>query len=309
MRHFAEFIVISHLNMQKPKNILLIKRAQKHSPNSVDRDTAILRAVADCLTAKGHSVSIANEENLPIEHHADIILSMGRNHATLQWLAEIEESGIPVFNSAKAMLGISRRKLLLTAQEIGVGVPPFAIFSGDKSSNRKSSNCKLTFPVWWKRDDRSSQERGDVVLIHNQEEWQSVMQRGITEYVVEQHSEGDLVKFYSVSGTSFFHWNYPVFSKFGNEAVNGSAQGFHFDEQRLKQQVDLLAQAVGLTIVGGDAIIMADGSFRIIDFNDWPSFSSCREEAAKAITALATPLPCPPPSGRELTPSSIENNK
>ena len=98
MRHFAEFVVISHLNMQKPKNILLIKRAQKHSPNSVDRDTAILLAVADCLTVKGHSVSIANEENLPVEHHADIILSMGRNHATLQWLAQIEESGIPVCN-------------------------------------------------------------------------------------------------------------------------------------------------------------------------------------------------------------------
>ena len=285
MRHFAEFVVISHLNMQKPKNILLIKRASKHSPNSVDRDTAILQAVADCLMANGHSVSIANEENLPVEHHADIILSMGRNHATLQWLAQIEESGIPVINSARAMLRINRRKLLLTAQELGVGVPPFAIFSGDKSSNCKSSNCKLAFPVWWKRDDRSSQERGDVVLIHNQEEWQSVMQRGIKEYVVEQHSEGDLVKFYSVSGTPFFHWNYPVFSKFGNEAVNGSAQGYHFDEQLLKQQVDLLAQAVGLTIVGGDAIIMADGSFRIIDFNDWPSFSSCREEAARAIAS------------------------
>ncbi len=147
MRHFAEFVVISHLNMQKPKNILLIKRAQKHSPNSVDRDTAILLAVADCLTVKGHSVSIANEESLPVEHHADIILSMGRNHSTLQWLAQIEESGIPVLNSAKAMLGISRRKLLLTAQELGVGVPPFATFSGNNLSNCKSSNCKSVWAV------------------------------------------------------------------------------------------------------------------------------------------------------------------
>lgn len=280
MRHFAEIVVISHSNMQKPKNILLIKRAPNHSPNSVERDTAILQAVADCLTANGHGVSIASEDNLPTELHADIILSMGRNRATLQWLAQIEEAGTPVFNSARAMLRINRRSLLQAAQQQGIGVPPFAIFSGDESSN-----CKLTFPVWWKRDDRSSQERGDVLLIHNAEEWQAVMQRGIKEYVVEQHSEGDLVKFYSVSGTPFFHWNYPVFSKFGNEAANGSAQGFQFDVQKLKQQVDLLAQTVGLTIVGGDAIIMSDGSFRIIDFNDWPSFSSCREEAAKAIAS------------------------
>jgi hypothetical protein len=28
---------------------------------------------------------------------------------------------------------------------------------------------------------------------------------------------------------------------------------------------------------------MADGSLWIIDFNDWPSFAPCREEAARAI--------------------------
>ncbi|MFS6554926.1 hypothetical protein VPJ68_05445, partial [Parabacteroides distasonis] len=34
---------------------------------------------------------------------------------------------------------------------------------------------------------------------------------------------------------------------------------------------------------GGDAIVTADGNFVIIDFNDWPSFSRCRDEAAEAI--------------------------
>ena len=28
------------------------------------------------------------------------------------------------------------------------------------------------------------------------------------------------------------------------------------------------------------------GSFCLIDFNDWPSFSRCREQAADAITGL-----------------------
>jgi len=287
--------------MTKKRNILLIARAERFSPNSVERDAAILRAVADELKEQGHQVELCEEDALPATTTADAILSMGRDTATLRWLARLEEEGTSVVNSARAMLGINRRRLLLTARQLGVPTAPFAV--GPLEA------CPLPYPVWWKRDDRSSQERGDVRLIRNEAEWASVRASGIEEYVVEQHSEGDLVKFYSVSGTPFFHWNYPVFSKFGNEAVNGSAQGFHFDEQRFKQQVDLLAQAVGLTIVGGDAIIMADGSFRIIDFNDWPSFSSCREEAAKAIAAIATPLPCPPPSGRELTPSSIENNK
>ena len=36
-------------------------------------------------------------------------------------------------------------------------------------------------------------------------------------------------------------------------------------------------------IYGGDCIIDADGSMQIIDFNDWPSFAPCRNEAAPYI--------------------------
>ena len=36
-------------------------------------------------------------------------------------------------------------------------------------------------------------------------------------------------------------------------------------------------------VYGGDCIVSPDGSIRIIDFNDWPSFAPCRKEAAIAI--------------------------
>ena len=36
-------------------------------------------------------------------------------------------------------------------------------------------------------------------------------------------------------------------------------------------------------IYGGDAIVAADGSISIIDWNDWPSFAPCRAEAAPHI--------------------------
>jgi len=39
-------------------------------------------------------------------------------------------------------------------------------------------------------------------------------------------------------------------------------------------------------VYGGDAIVQADGSFYIIDFNDWPSFSPCVNAAAEAISQL-----------------------
>lgn len=284
--------------MTKKRNILLIARAERFSPNSVERDAAILRAVADELKEQGHQVELCEEDALPATTTADAILSMGRNTATLRWLARLEEEGTSVVNSARAMLGINRRRLLLTARQLGVATAPFAV--GPLEA------CPLPYPVWWKRDDRVSQEQGDVRLIRNEAEWASVRASGIEEYVVEQHVKGDLVKFYSVSGTPFFHWNYPQFSKFGNEQANGESNGFSFDAHELKLQADRLATASGLTIFGGDAIVTPQGSTRIIDLNDWPSFSSCREEASKAIAAIATPLPCPPPGGRELAPSTTE---
>jgi len=47
-----------------------------------------------------------------------------------------------------------------------------------------------------------------------------------------------------------------------------------------------LAQLVGIDVFGGDAIIDSNGKFYIIDFNDWPSFSRCRDEAAKEIVKI-----------------------
>ena len=42
------------------------------------------------------------------------------------------------------------------------------------------------------------------------------------------------------------------------------------------------ASALGLEIWGGDAIVKGD-RFSIVDFNDWPSFSRVRNDAARAI--------------------------
>ena len=50
-----------------------------------------------------------------------------------------------------------------------------------------------------------------------------------------------------------------------------------------QSEVERLAQLVGIEVYGGDAIIDSEGRFYIIDFNDWPSFSRCRDEAAEAI--------------------------
>ncbi len=49
----------------------------------------------------------------------------------------------------------------------------------------------------------------------------------------------------------------------------------------LQQVAAQSAEALGLMIYGGDAIVDAEGKFHLIDLNDWPSFRICREDASR----------------------------
>jgi hypothetical protein len=108
----------------------------------------------------------------------------------------------------------------------------------------------------------------------------------VGEVVLNEHLEGDLMKFYGVHGSDFFYHFYPsvtTHSKFGLEAINGEAKGIPFNEDALRSICNSAAEALKVEVYGGDCIVAPDGTIRIIDFNDWPSFSPCRKEAAIAI--------------------------
>jgi glutathione synthase/RimK-type ligase-like ATP-grasp enzyme len=51
----------------------------------------------------------------------------------------------------------------------------------------------------------------------------------------------------------------------------------------MRDIVTKAANAVGLDIYGGDCIVNNNGDIQLIDLNDFPSFSSVRDEAAKKI--------------------------
>ena len=62
-------------------NILAILRAKQFSPNSVEKDEAIMMAVVSRLRAKGHAVEVVPENTLLTLHDVTagkMILSMGR---------------------------------------------------------------------------------------------------------------------------------------------------------------------------------------------------------------------------------------
>ena len=146
------------------------------------------------------------------------------------------------------------------------------------------------YNCWIKRGDFHAIHREDVTYVRNPEEARTILKeyaiRGIPSAVINEHLVGDLVKFYGVAGTDFFYWFYPSnmhHSKFGLEAINGTAKGLPFDEQTLQTLCNEAAKVLHVEVYGGDCIVDEEGTIRLIDFNDWPSFAPCREAAAPYI--------------------------
>jgi hypothetical protein len=145
---------------------------------------------------------------------------------------------------------------------------------------------------WIKRGDMHAILPEDVTYADSPKDaWKRLREfamRKIKTVVINEHLTGDLVKFYGVKDTDFFYWFYPTaasHSKFGLERINGPAKGIPFDPSALQALCTRAASILNVSIYGGDCIVCNDEIIRIIDFNDWPSFAPCREDAAVYIAA------------------------
>ena len=169
-----------------------------------------------------------------------------------------------------------------------------------ESDNQEKESGLFSFfnmSFFGKNDDiakEAAQNKEDVVFAKDENEKNIAItrfnERGVTDIVVTAHVVGDLVKFYGVRNTMFFRTFYPGdngWSKFGDETVNGLPHHYTFPVGKLWQDADKLASLAGVDIYGGDCIVKADGTYAIIDFNDWPSFAVCRDDAAEAIAMIA----------------------
>ena len=87
------------------------------------------------------------------------------------------------------------------------------------------------------------------------------------------------MKFYGVAGTPFFNW----FRPYEAEPLNMRDEQTRRTDEELKALCRKAARELNLIVYGGECIQAEDGSLSIIDFNDWPSFSACRNEAATNI--------------------------
>ena len=269
----------------KGKN-LLIQRAACYSPNSEEKDLAILQEVGSLLEDatiiseddfvnrfSTYNQSVSSESVESVNAYCQII-SMVRSTKALECLEQLEQSGIRVLNPSVGVRACQRSNVDKVMRENYLPLPP------DKGDDG----------YWVKRADATAQSKEDVCFCHDWSEVEKIkstfMQRGITDVVTQAHVKGDVVKFYGVEGTGFFRYYYSgddTETKFGDEERNGKPQYYSFSSSNLQADAEKLACLLQTPIYGGDAIVREDGCYVIIDFNDFPSFSRCREDAAKAI--------------------------
>lgn len=267
-----------------------IMRAGAYSPNHIGNDAAIFNIVADQLRKRGCEVTVYSEEQLIAgEVKEDIIVDMCREQRSIHILQEMEDQGRLVINSGYGIENCTRERMTRILLGSNIPYPPSIIVNTDENVINALRDGGFS-RCWIKRGDFHAMHKEDVSYCRHIEEAQEVLQeyfyRGIKRAVINKHLPGDLIKFYGVKGSPFFYWFYPFdegHSKYGHEAINGKSTGFDFDIKQLKEICHNAADTLDVVVYGGDCIVSSDGDIKIIDFNDWPSFAPCRNEAAPHI--------------------------
>lgn len=268
-----------------------IKRSGRFSPNHRGNDNAIFTLMAEELEKLGCAVNICTEEEwlLSGETKEPYVFTMARSRQAVQKLQQAEREGALVVNSGFGIEACYRTAMTTGLIEAGIPFPQSFIVPTNKPA------CEALAQLggknfWIKRGDFHAIHKEDVSFAHSVCQANEILKeyhvRGIKEAVISEHLYGDLVKFYGVRGTDFFYWFYPYefnHSKYNAEAINGAASYYAFDIGALKSIGRYAAEALGVDVYGGDAIVSHDGRIQIIDFNDWPSFAPCRDEAAPHI--------------------------
>lgn len=271
--------------------IAAIMRAGVFSPNHIGNDATILNTVAEQLRKRGCEVNIYSEEEFcagPVSE--PVIISMGRERRTTDLLQSLEDQGRLVINSGYGIENCIRERQARILLGSNIPYPASIIVDTDEAVRPRLQKLGFT-QCWIKRGDFHAQHAEDVSYVRTPVEAQDVLQeyflRGFRRAVISRHLPGRLVKFYGVTGTPFFHWFLP----YEAEPLNLRDEANRRTDETLRTLCRNAARELNLVVYGGECIQADDGSLSIIDFNDWPSFATCRAEAAtniaKAVMAAA----------------------
>ncbi len=282
--------------------IAAVMRAGVYSPNHIGNDATIMNTVAEQLRKRGCEVRIYTEEQFAAGNATeDVVINMCRERRSTELLQQMEDSGCLVINSGYGIENCIRERQARILLGSGIPYPQSIIVDTDEAVARRLEKMDMR-QCWIKRGDFHAQHAEDVCYVRTPAEAQDVLQeyflRGFRRAVISRHLPGRLVKFYGVAGTNFFHWFRP-FEEEPRGLKSVLAAGSDADTRQAEKAVDAnlrtlcsrAANELNLVVYGGECIEASDGTLTIIDFNDWPSFSACRQDAAtniaKAVIAAA----------------------
>lgn len=267
-----------------------VKRQIKYSPNHIGNDGTIFSMTSQHLMDMGYDVQVYTEAEFVLSEIRDkYIFDMARDKSTIKWLQKLEKEGSVVVNSAFGIDNCTRGRMTELLMKNNIPHPNSIIVETTDDPTEQLEKMDVG-AFWLKRGDFHAIHREDVAFARSITEAKEILKefafRGIPNAVINEHLVGDLVKFYGVADTDFFFYFYPFdlsHSKFGLEKINGAANQYPFSVQDLKAACDQAGEVLNVKIYGGDCVVDKDGSFKIIDFNDWPSFAPCRDQAAPKI--------------------------
>lgn len=286
--------------LKQENKILCISRNQSYSPNSSEKDLNIFNSICENLKKQGFLVERRDENefigdingnirDINIEKPPFFVLSMVRNPQVIELLEKWENKGSIIINSPKGCKNCYREMMINLLNKNSIPMPQTIIVDTEKTIQEIKSSTNENWieenNFWIKRADFQTIEENDVIRPKTFIEADSILRnyskRNIKKAIISKHIEGSVVKFYGVRNTSFFYWLYPKEDKFNN-IINLSFNN-PFNEKELKKIANDGANCLDLDIYSGDAIIDNNMNIKIIDFNDFPSFSSCKDEAAEII--------------------------
>lgn len=253
-----------------------IRRKTEFSPNHVVNDLLIINRTAEELKKLGANIAMYDEGVItPDTIKEKLIFSMVQGPIGSDTLLKVEQRGAFIINSPRAVMNCYRFNMVRLLPEAGIPFPRSVLVATDSDTTWKEAGFSSP-KLWIKRGDVHAVHKEDVTLARTEEEASTLLrefhQRDIKEAILQEHLDGDTVKFYAVRDSNLFHWYY----------LNGV---YHtaFDEKRLHDLACASAEVLNLYVYGGDAIVGKDGSIAIIDINDWPSFAPVRELASRHI--------------------------
>ena len=263
-----------------------VYREVEFSPGKVEADAAILDAVLANLAARRvvtSAVAAADFLRRPIrdgDRDCDLILAMCQSEPALEHLSTAQARGALVINSPQAIRSCYRDRLGQILTRAGAPVPGGVLIETSAATSHDALGgldpCR---GIYVKRGDLHALFAGDVRRVDDETALELALKdfarRGIRLAYLQAAVEGRVVKFYGVTGTGYFS----VAEATPGDPINA----------RLYHAAQDAAVALGLEVWGGDAIV--DGEqFKIVDFNDWPSFERVRAQAAEAIARRALQL-------------------